>query len=194
MILCLLSWLGVAWGCDSSQRKVVGFDPDGDKVLVRLECEACTPSLELRLLDLPKGSLLKRWTILDSADQGDAVRGARWKAAEAEITALGVGIDPALLPLSGPLGGPWTFGAWTVRVATEKPDSYSSVYTLMASDGRREVPVRELARGNNAANDPSFDHAFLVPGGRAILLQDLGACGSRDEFAVTSEELAAAFR
>jgi hypothetical protein len=187
-------WIAAAWACDGPERKVVGFDPDGDKVLVRLECQVCSPALELRLLSVPTGALVKRWTILDTADQADAVRGARWKAAEAEITALGVQVDPAIAPVPGPWSGPWGFGTWTVRVVEDKPDAYSTTYTLMASDGAREVALRELAKGNNAANDPNFANAFLVPGGRALLLQDINSCGKRDEIAVTSEEIAAALR
>jgi hypothetical protein len=186
--------VAAAFACDGPDRKVVGFTPTGDRVLVRLECRYCSPALTLRLLSIPTGSLVKEWTILDSSEQGDKVRGERWKAAESELVALGVKVDAELKPLPGEWGGPWTFGSWKVRVERDKVDEGEVHYNLMVSDGTREVKVRQLARGMGIGNDPTFAHAFLAPGGQSLVLQDIASCGQRDEVPVTADELRAALR
>jgi hypothetical protein len=191
------AWLlAEAVACDSLERKVVGFTASGDRVLVRTDCPTCGFDLiDLRLLELPAGTLVKEWPILHHGDDA-SLRGPRWTAAEKELVAMGLKIDPGLRPLAGPTSGtewgPWSWGAWKVRVVREKVDQYVTTYTLVATDGAREVRVREVGRGGNAVNDPSFDRAYLAPGGEMLVLQDTGSCGREDEVGITAAEVRAA--
>jgi len=89
--------------------QIVGFDPEGTRALVRIERHVNDDDLaiDLVLLDLTSGATAERYVILAFDDDRDAtLRATRWKAAEAEVTALGVAIDPTLTPHAslGPSG------------------------------------------------------------------------------------------
>ena len=85
--------------------RVIGWSADGQRALVRVQKGSDDDIRDLSLHLLEAGQPDREFTILEPDDNQDpAVRGARWKAAEAEVTALGVVIDPDLQPVGADCG------------------------------------------------------------------------------------------
>lgn len=98
----LAVWVTGAWACGQHwESKVVGSADGGRLALVRREVPgmASGTNIVLDLVALDTGAVTRSWTILTESED-EAVRGPRWAAAEKELAASGVTLDPRRAPLA----------------------------------------------------------------------------------------------
>jgi hypothetical protein len=106
---------------DSESTTVVGFDAAGDVALLRVVM-GDSKAIELRLYDLAHQKTIERLPILTPEDpepKRAALRGKRWKAAEADLRKRGFRILPEHPFVPGP---PFDLGGGLQLVAAERDD------------------------------------------------------------------------
>lgn len=155
----------------------MGWSSDGTRVLVRAEMTspgeeegATTPFLRLSLVDLSSQRATRSWTILTLAEKADAaLRGARWKAAEAELVAAGVVVDGQ----AAPLASPWSAaGRSGLTVERGSCDDGGRTYALRSGDATWPLATT----GCGAEEGLHAFSGWAAPGGRGLFLVATTGC------------------
>lgn len=170
-----------AAACDAVDVRVVGFSADGTKMLRRIEADCGTkkagdipsyqaddPALALDVIDLQTGKEERSWTILKLRELGDReLRSRNWRAAEQEITALGIRIDPDLKGL-GHRQPQWTLPDGRVLVVRDGCTSSPAGIGPAGTQAFIPFPDFECEGKRPAIRDVilSPDGRWLIPVGR----------------------------
>ena len=168
------------------ESRIVGTHPTDDLVVVRVEADGlAAPKIDLVLYDAAGGSEKKRYSILDLDDEGDAnIRAAHWKAAEAELNALGVVFDATAEPLpfaaKGGVPEPLTLdGAELSFVMGYDGEGDEAARTLHMTLKRDDAVVesRELARWTGrSANDYHYVRSLWPLPERRLAVIEASGC------------------
>ena len=172
---------------NEAKWRVVGWTGDGAKALIRSEHNDDEGQIhQLNLYLLSKSGVEKKWDILTVKDNSDqSVRSRRWKAAEPEIAAAGIKLDPSRPPLVGETEGGGCLDGDLVSIP-DKPyslmfdthretDSMSRMlYDLLVVTGETKKSVRVLFGDYGYGGmgfcvgsywtDPANNSVVVVPG------------------------------
>lgn len=182
-----LGLLASAWACTVQyESRVVGAHPTDDLVVVRVQVdELVQPVLHLVLFDAATGTEQKRYPILKLEDEGDsAVRARRWKAAEADLTTMGIVFDPHGKPLPmqttggipHPLeveGGTFTFSMGYDGEGMEEDRTLEVTWKR----GSEPAATRELARWARMTDANAYHYVrgiWALPESRVAVIEASG--------------------
>jgi len=172
--------INVAAACgNDDERHVVGWNADATKALVRVEHnddEGHIHALTLHLLS--KEGWEKTWEILTTDDNSDqAIRGERWKAAEPEIAAAGIVLNPEAKPFHGCKGdcfeliskpAPIPGTEYTFALTTYRTDEAYLYNLVLSADGKSEEHV--LYRGAGSGGEWGVRSLWTDPKSRAVVV------------------------
>lgn len=182
LLLTLLAPSADACGL-AGKSHVVGFDASGKTVLLRLEREndqGGVHEITLAAFDLAAKKQLRSWPILTPEDEGDKnKRGARWKAAEKEILAMGIEVMPEVPPFPAQdnerYGRGWQLTGANAFLTLDRDtfdEGMMQRFSLTAHQGDTAWTLGVAHEGSNGGCGGFYPEAWRSPSGQYLLLLD----------------------